>query len=144
MSEPLLTYLMPAYAAAAWISIILDYDNDGRYLLPTSVFGVSWAIYNTCRLKIFDAGSLCMGIIAIPAGLEMVYGNSTRLRNIETFGCAFASFNFSLPLLLWSQVSRACRRTRTIFWLSVFQKYCFVMTIFYAYAGIKNYDRFVQ
>jgi hypothetical protein len=139
--DPIGTYIMPLYATASWIGV-LYYGEEGKYLLPVSMFGALWAASNCMKNKKLDAGCISMGIVAAASGTKLILGEDSKtIRSIQTFGCVLAAANFALPLFLLEKVKRTFRKTRSPFWINVFITYLIVMVAFWTYAAYKNYDR---
>ena len=146
-AEPLLTYLMPAYAAASYSALLLQ-PSDVAFpatLFGSSTFGASWAAYNMYRSKTLDLGLFTMGIVAASSAMELGLlcggGLTPTLKKVETAGCALAAVNFMLPLLAWPALTAALGRKKTALWFQVFFWYCLVMAGFWAACAYKNMGR---
>jgi len=133
-SEPLLTYLMPAYAIASWISLLILKDHGRETLFCSASFGALWAVRNMYQSRKLDLGAVSMGIVAVASAFE----ESVSMCRIATLGCCLAAANFSLPLFLWKNFIRAARKKRSPFWIKTFRVYLISMTLFWSCAAYQT------
>lgn len=140
MREPLLTYLMPTYAAASWYGL-LAYGDSGRYMLPISLFGWLWAGVNIARSRRFDLGIVTFAIVLAASIWERKNGYSAGVRYTLTMGSIMVAASFSLVVVFWTQIRDDLSKSKSRMWLTIFWSYCACMMLFWVSAAYTNYMR---
>ena len=140
MEEPFATFLMPAYAIVSWIGLFL-FGKTGKHILPIAVIGWLWAVINCIHSKSLDLGAITFGLVMIASLWERHSGFDKKVRVALTVSCVCVAVNFSLPLILWSQMADELAKEKSDLWLSIFFWYCVSMTVFWISAAIRNQIR---
>mmetsp|Transcript_58558 Transcript_58558/g.117602 ORF Transcript_58558/g.117602 Transcript_58558/m.117602 type:complete len:152 (-) Transcript_58558:264-719(-) len=141
MAEPLLTYLMPLYAASSWAGLV-NYHRDGAWMLPVSGFGAAWAIFNTLKNGRLDAGFVTMGTVAVFAVLEARQGEpSSGVCLGQTVGCALAAANYSVPIAAWKMLSRKLVKRKSPFFMKTYWIYLVTNILFWLVAAYSCHSR---
>ena len=140
MEEPFATFLMPTYAIVSWIGLFL-FSKTGKHLLPIAAFGWAWAVINCIHSKRLDLGAITFGLVIVSSLWERHSGFDKKVRVALTISCICVAMNFSLPLILWSQMADELAKEKSDLWLSIFFWYCVSMTVFWICAAIRNQIR---
>jgi len=148
MSEPFLTNVMPLYASASWIAILLS-DKLDHVIFSSATFGAIWALYNTIVVSgSLDLGLVTMGFVAVTVAFDLfVLKKASKQRVIKytvVVGSLLVSVNFCIPFLIWSQLKEIFRSeplNKSPFWFRVFPVYLATMAIFWLYVAFKVLTR---
>lgn len=133
VKEAPMTYVMPIYGAASWISLALTYKSRG-WVLPVSSFGAIWAVFNTIvRRGNFDAGCVTMGLVSGASLVELAQGKpSTGTTAVQVVACVLAALNHYLVFAIWPKVERkALKGGKSLLWLKVFRGFLISQTAFW-------------
>jgi len=140
MQEPILTFLMPAYAIVSWYALYL-HGGTGKHLLPLSLFGWVWAVFNIVRTRRLDLGVVTFAFVIISTLWERHSGFYKGVKLALSISCILLAANFSLVVIFWNSIVKELARSKTQLWLSVFWWYCTIMTVFWLFAAVRNQIR---
>ena len=140
MQEPIVTFLMPVYAAASWLGLYLC-GSTGKHLLPIASFGWLWALFNIVRTRRLDLGIVTFALVMISSIWERQSGFHKGVKIASNISCLLVAANFSLVVIFWNSMVKELARSKSQLWLSIFWWYCAIMTVFWVCAAIRNQMR---